>query len=67
MTDQTTLQQIFSMDPNKCSKQNILDLVEAYRARRKQFDLGNMKAGSSKPLTGKAVEVAKAITTTLDL
>lgn len=67
MIDQTTLAELFSRDPAGCSKQDIEQLVEAYRARRKQFDLGNMKAGSSKPLTGKAAEVAKAITTTLDL
>jgi phage tail tube protein FII len=67
MIDQSALAELFSRDPVKCTDQDIAALVAAYRDRRKQFDLGNMKARSSKPATGKAAAITKAINVTLDL
>lgn len=40
---------LFTRDPNKCSKQDIQSLVAYYRSKYTQFKLGDLKAGSSKP------------------
>jgi hypothetical protein len=61
------LAELFSRDPNKCTKDDVRSIIAAYRERRKQFNLGSAQAGSVKPLKGKAAESAKAVTADVDL
>lgn len=55
------LSRIFALDPNKCTRTDIAQIVQAFRDRRAQFELGNMKAGSTKPVTGKMAELMKSV------
>ena len=48
------LSELFARDPLDLTKPDISLIIEEMRKRRGQFVLGNMKAGSSKPLTEKA-------------
>lgn len=57
----TDLAELFSRDPNKCTKDDIRAIVVAFRERRKQFNAGASLAGKVKPPTGKAAETAKRI------
>lgn len=52
---------LMQLDPFKCSKQDIAEIVKFYRERHNQYNLGAKTAGSIKAPTGKAVETAKAI------
>lgn len=52
------LQDLFSRDPLEYSEKDIDQIIEEFRARRKQFNLGNVKAGSAK-LTAKQKESAE--------
>jgi hypothetical protein len=52
------LQELFSRDPLEYSEKDIDQIIEEFRARRKQFNLGNAKAGSAK-LTAKQKEAAE--------
>lgn len=54
----TDLSELFARDPLELSRQDINTIVEEMRKRRGQFALGNMKAGSTKPLTEKQKTVA---------
>lgn len=47
------IQELFSRDPLSLTDDDLRTLVERFRAARKQFNLGNMKAGSTKPKTEK--------------
>ena len=49
--------ELFRRDPLSYSKQDIQVIVARFRESRKQFDLGNKKAGSTKPLTAKQKQV----------
>ena len=53
------LSELFSRDPLTFTKEGgeVRQIIEAMRAKRKQFNLGNMKAGSTKPLSEKAKAV----------
>lgn len=60
MTDLTTpslqgtvidMSELFRRDPLSYSEQDIDAIVARFRESRKQFDLGNKKAGSTKPLS----------------
>ena len=56
------LQELFRRDPFDCSKQDDEKIVEAFRARRAQFNLGNISAGNvNKKLTAKEEESAAAV------
>ena len=55
------LSRIMSLDPNKCTRTDIAQIVQFFRDRRAQFELGNMKAGSTKPATGKVAELMKNV------
>ncbi|HEY9155545.1 MAG TPA: hypothetical protein VIM69_10460 [Opitutaceae bacterium] len=66
MTDLTTpalqgtvidMSELFRRDPLSYSKQDIEVIVARFRESRKQFELGNKRAGSTKPLTAKQKEV----------
>ena len=56
----STIAELFSRDPNNCSKQDIRTLVEYYRTKWTQFNLGDLKAGSSKPRSAKDEEAVQA-------
>jgi len=45
--------ELFSRDPLGYSKQDIEVIVARFRESRKQFDLGNKRAGSTKPVSAK--------------
>lgn len=49
----TDISELFSRDPLDLSKQDISAIVIHFRDRRKAFNLGNVKAGSTKPPTAK--------------
>lgn len=51
-----TLIELMSRDPHDCSKQDIEEIVKYYREKRKQFSLGDMKAGKTKAPTAKEAE-----------
>lgn len=55
MTDILTL---FSRDPLELTKEDIALIVEKMRESRKAFNLGNKKAGSTKPKTEKQQKLA---------
>lgn len=60
----STLIELMSRDPNDCDKADIVKIVEFYRSKRVQFQLGDMKAGSSKPsskATSEAINAAKGV------
>lgn len=61
MTELTTIAELFRLDPLKCTRQNITDLVVFFRDRRKQFNLGNMTAGKTKAPSAKATEILKSV------
>jgi hypothetical protein len=50
------LAELFARDPLEYSQQDLSDIIRVMREKRKQFNLGNAKAGSTKPLTPKAKE-----------
>ena len=52
-TPQTDIAELFRRDPLKLSDQDIDQIIEQFRSSRHQFNKGNMKAGSTKPLTEK--------------
>lgn len=45
--------QLFATDPLKLSRQDIESIIKEFRAKRSAFNIGNMKAGSTKPPTEK--------------
>lgn len=51
------LTEIFARDPLSYTKEDLRTIIEEMRKRRGQFNLGNMKAGSTKPLSEKAKAV----------
>ena len=57
----TDINELMSRDPTKCSDQDIDEIVRIFRERRKQFDLGNMIAGKTKPVSAKTAEAMKAV------
>lgn len=61
------LQTLFAMDPEKCTKENIKEIVLAFRERRTQFNLGNASAGSTKAPTARESEALKAVGGKLDI
>lgn len=62
--------ELFARDPLKLSDQDLRTIIERFRAARGQFNLGNMKAGSTKPKTAKqqqTADVAAKLNFDLDL
>lgn len=53
----TDIAELFARDPLKLSDQDLRVIIERFRAARGQFNLGNMKAGSTKPKTEKQKKV----------
>jgi len=49
----TDITELFARDPLSLSKQDIGVIVAKFRESRKAFNLGNARAGSTKPLTAK--------------
>lgn len=47
------ISELFQRDPLKLSEADLTAIIEKFRAARGQFNLGNMKAGSTKPATAK--------------
>lgn len=45
----TDLAKLFSEDPLQLTRADLSDMVATYQTQRKQFALGNMKAGTAKP------------------
>lgn len=54
MTDLSTL---FSRNPLDLTREDITTIIQAFRASRHQFSLGNVKAGSTKPPTEKQKKI----------
>lgn len=50
------ISRLFDEDPLQQTTEDFNELVAELRERRHQFNLGNMKAGSSKPKTEKQKE-----------
>lgn len=64
----TDIAELFSRDPLQLSDADLDTIIARFRESRKQFTLGNMKAGSTKPLTAKQKEIADlGVTLNLDL
>ncbi len=57
----STLIELMARDPNKCTREDIVAIVQAFRDRRKQFTIGNLSAGSTKAPTAKVAETMKAV------
>lgn len=55
MTDLSTL---FARNPLDLTRADITTIIEAFRKSRHQFSLGNVRAGSTKPLTEKQKNIA---------
>lgn len=57
------LSELFARDPLTYTKEGreIEIIIEEMRKKRGQFNLGNAKAGSTKPLTAKQKEVASLL------
>lgn len=55
MTDLSTL---FARNPLDLTRDDITAIIEAFRKSRHQFTLGNVRAGSTKPLTEKQQKIA---------
>lgn len=54
MTDLSTL---FARNPLDLTREDISTIIEAFRKSRHQFSLGNVRAGSTKPLTEKQKKI----------
>lgn len=52
------MSELFRRDPLSYSEADLDVIVARFRESRKQFDLGNKKAGSTKPLTAKQKAIA---------
>ena len=64
----TDIAQIFARDPLSLTKKNIDVLIKELRSYRHQFELGNIKAGNTRPKTEKQKLVADlADKVTLDI
>lgn len=63
MTDLSTL---FARNPLDLTREDITTIIEAFRKSRHQFSLGNVKAGSTKPLTEKQKQI-KSLADKLDI
>ena len=63
----TTLSELFARDPNNCTRDDIKEIIKAYRERRAQFNLGNLSAGKVKEPTSKMKELSKEVNVELDL
>ncbi len=60
----STLVELMSRDPNDCDKADIEKIVKFFREKRTQFQLGDMKAGSTKPPakgTAEAIAATKSL------
>ena len=55
MTDLSTL---FARNPLDLTREDMTTIIEAFRKSRHQFSQGNIKAGSTKPLSEKQKKVA---------
>lgn len=66
MSDLTDL---FAQDPLTYTKEKgeLSQIISEFRQRRKQFNIGNLKAGSTKPLTAKQKDLAKLDLGEIDL
>lgn len=63
MTDLSTL---FARNPLDLTRADISSIIEAFRKSRHQFNLGNVRAGSTKPLTEKQQQI-KSLADKLDI
>lgn len=62
----TDLHSLFQLNPLSHTKDTLDDLISQLRSMRSQFNVGNMKAGKTKPKTEKE-KVALSIADKLDL
>lgn len=53
------LSALFALDPFKMTDADVDAIIAEFRSRRHQFNAGNDRAGSTKPLTEKQKEVSK--------
>jgi len=64
----TDIQTLMSLDPLQCTDSDIMTIIEEFRKKKHLFNLGNMKAGSTKaPKLTKAETEARSIVKDLDL
>lgn len=54
----TDIAELMRRDPLQMTKEDVAEIVKVMRASRHQFNLGNAKAGSTKPKTEKQKQVA---------
>lgn len=54
----TDITELFARDPLLLTKDDITTIITKMRESRKAFNLGNMKAGSTKPKTEKQKAIA---------
>ena len=62
----TDVSELFQRDPSNLTKNDIRAIIERFRSQRHQFNAGDMKAGSTKPLT-KRQQVVKDLSEELDI
>lgn len=57
------ISELFQRDPKKISREELERMVEEYRKKRAQFNLGNLQAGRAKPTktTAKQEEASKVV------
>lgn len=66
MTDMADLPALFARDPLTLTRENISTIIGTMRNSRKAFNLGNAKAGSTKPLS-EAAKKRKELSDSLDI
>lgn len=62
----TDISELFARDPLKLTRDDITEIIKRMRDARAQFNLGNVKAGSTKPLTEKQ-KATKSLAESLNL
>lgn len=54
----TDIAELMRRDPLKMTRSDVAEIVATLRASRHQFNMGNAKAGSTKPKTAKEKQVS---------
>jgi len=63
----STLLDLMALDPLKCTRKDITEIIAFFREKRKQFNMGNLTAGKVKAPSAKLTEALKLAPTDLDL
>lgn len=54
----TDISELFSRDPLSLTRTDISKIIDQMRASRHAFNAGNIKAGSTKPVTAKQKQIS---------